>query len=58
MLEFFSQYGSFLSLGALLLSDVIIFIRGLKNKSDRKKTEELVENIKQLISIIRGDGKE
>lgn len=54
MQEFFMNYGSYISLGLLLISDVIMWFRSRKTKRD-SQTQELIDSVKLLMSVIKGE---
>lgn len=55
VIEFLSQFGWCISLGALLLSDIVMFFRGRKNKTKEQENQELIDNVKRLVSAIKGE---
>lgn len=54
MQDFFANYGSYLSLGLLLISDVVMWFRSRKSKRD-SQTQELIDSVKLLMSVIKGE---
>lgn len=56
--EFLMNFGWCISFAAVLLSDAVIFFRGRKNKTKEQENQELIDNVKRLVSVIKGNDEE
>lgn len=56
--EFLMDFGWCISLAAVLLSDIVMFFRGRKNKTKEQENQELIDNVKRLVSVIKGNDEE
>ncbi|UPW41160.1 hypothetical protein [Sigmofec virus UA08Rod_5342] len=54
MLQFISDYGTYIALAFTLLSDVVLWFRSRKNKKVENQSQEVLTAVKQLVDILRG----